>query len=121
MFHEGKILLGMLIRMAVGTVGAVRQRAHRSIVLLPPAFNRLTAGFAADCRCGYTVFQRIFNYRLLKPHVLWYLIHSESGDLPFGFVFSNATLTQVTSIRSFYYSFLSHIIVTHTRGAFCNC
>ena len=67
----------MLVRVAVGTVRAVRQRTHRSVVLLAPAVDILSAGFVADCRCGYTVFLRIFNYCLLKPHVLCYLIHSE--------------------------------------------
>ena len=41
-FHEGNFFLCMLIRMAVGTVGAVPQRTHRSIVLLPPAEDIMT-------------------------------------------------------------------------------
>ena len=76
-FDKSDLFLCMLIRMAVGTVRTICQRTHRSVVLLPPAVDILAAGFVADCRCGYTVFKRIFNYCLLKPHVLCYLIHSE--------------------------------------------
>ena len=56
------------------------------VVLLSPAVDVLAAGFVTNGRCCDAVFQRILHYRLLKPHVLCYLIHSESGDLPFGFV-----------------------------------
>ena len=66
----------VLVWMAVRPVRAVCQRTHRSVVFLSPAVDILPAGFVANRRSCYPMFQRIINYCLLKPHVLCYLIHS---------------------------------------------
>ena len=63
--------------MAVGTMGAVGERVYVTIVFLAPTVDVLTACFVANGRLCDTMFHGIFNYRLLIPHVLCYLIHSE--------------------------------------------
>ena len=68
--------LCVLVGMAVGPMGAVCQRSNCSVVFLSPAVDVLSAGLVADGGGRNAVFQRIFNYCLLKPHVLCYLIHS---------------------------------------------
>ena len=67
----------VLIGVAVRAVGAVRQRTDCAVILLPPTVDILSGCLVADCSLCDAVFQRIFNYYLLKPHVLCYLIHSE--------------------------------------------
>ena len=74
--NEGNFLFCMLIRVTVRAVRAVCKRTNRPIIFLPPAVDILSAGLVVDRGGCYAVFQRIFNYCLLKPHILCYLIHS---------------------------------------------
>lgn len=67
----------VLLWVAVRAVRAVSKGLDCAVILLTPAVDVLTAGFVTDgCFC-HAIFQGIFNYHLLKPHVLCYLIHSE--------------------------------------------
>ena len=69
--------LCMLIWMAVRPVRAVGKGPKGTVVLLFPTVDVLSGGLVTDgCLCD-AVFQRILNYRLLKAHVLCYLIHGE--------------------------------------------
>ena len=70
------LCLCMLIWIAVGSVGAVGQRADCPIIFLAPAVDILPAGLVVDRSGCNTVLQRVLNYCLLKSHVLCYLIHS---------------------------------------------
>ena len=76
-FHEGDFFRCVLVWMAVRTVRTVSKGANGSVVLLTPAVYVLPACFVTDRRIGYSVLEGIFNYCLLKMHVLCYLIHSE--------------------------------------------
>lgn len=67
----------MLVGVAVRAVRAVSQGADSAVVLFSPPVNVLAAGFITECCLCDSVFERIFNYCLLKPHILCYLIHSE--------------------------------------------
>ena len=74
---ERNLCFGVLVGMAVGTVRAVCQRLQCTVILLAPAVDVLSAGLVADGGLCDAVLERIFNYHLLKPHVLCYLTHSE--------------------------------------------
>ena len=83
--------MGVLVRVAVRTMGTICQRVECTVVFLSPAVDVLSGSLVADSGLCDTVGERILNYHLLKPYVLCYLIHY--------------------SILFFY---LSHIIVTPT-------
>jgi len=68
---------GVLIGMAVRAVRTLCQGLERTVILLAPAVDVLPGGLVADGGFGHSVIERIFNYHLLKPHVLCYLTHSE--------------------------------------------
>ena len=69
-FEELDLGFGALFRMAVRLVGAVCKGFDCSVILLAPTVDVLPEGFVADrCFCD-TIFEIIFNYCLLKPHVL---------------------------------------------------
>ena len=76
-FDEFDFCIRMLIGVAVRAVGAVCQGTDRAVIFLTPAVDILSAGLVADGCFSYTIFEGIFNYHLLKPHVLCYLTHSE--------------------------------------------
>lgn len=67
----------VLIWVTVWTVRAVGKGLDCAVILLTPAIDVLPAGFVADRGFGHAIFQRIFNYHLLKTHILCYLTHSE--------------------------------------------
>ena len=74
---EFDLLRGMLVWMAVRTVGTVGQGLERSVISFPPSVDILAVFVVADgCLC-YPIFQRIFDYRLPEAHRLCYSIHSE--------------------------------------------
>ena len=75
-FNKGNLFFCMLLWMTVGSMRAVCQRTHRSVIFLSPTVDILSAGFVANRCPRHTVFQRIFYYCLLIPHILCYLIHS---------------------------------------------
>ena len=75
--NQRDLRLCVLIGMAVGTTGAVNEGTDISVVFLSPTVDVLAAGFVADCSLCDTVLHGIVNYRLLIPHILCYLIHSE--------------------------------------------
>ena len=67
----------VLIRVTVRTMRTVCQGTNCTIVLLSPTVDVLSGSLVADCCLCNTIFEGIFNYYLLKSHVLCYLTHSE--------------------------------------------
>ena len=65
----------VLFWMAVRPVRAVSEGLNRTVILFAPTIDVLPGGLIADGGFGNAVFQRIFNSRLLKAHILCYLIH----------------------------------------------
>ena len=74
---ELNLRISVLVRMAVRTMRAVCQGLKRTIILLAPTVDILSGGLVANRSLCNAMFERIFNYHLLKPHVLCYLTHSE--------------------------------------------
>ena len=58
----------MCIRDRMWAMGTVCQRLKCTIVAFTPTVDVLAVGLIADGRLCYTVFLRILNYRLPKPH-----------------------------------------------------
>jgi len=75
--YELELGFRMLVGMAVRTVSTVCKGVNCSVIFLTPAVDVLPGGLVADGCLGDSVFERILNYHLLKPHVLCYLTHSE--------------------------------------------
>lgn len=76
-FDELDLSICVLVGMAMGTVRAVCQGLKCAVVFLAPAVDVLSGGLVADSSLCDAIFERIFNYHLLKSHVLCYLTHSE--------------------------------------------